>query len=111
MQLLPVMLDGLGRGAAVFLDPPYTGQSGKQAGSRLYAHSSIDHAALFEMLAGTEANFLLTYDASPEIIELVREHDFDAVCLAMKNGHHNLMSEIVITRQPLFAPGIAEVPT
>ena len=62
------------------------------------------------MLAETETNFLMTYDAAPEIIELVREHDFDAVCLSMKNGHHNMTSEIVITSQPLFAPS-AEVGT
>ena len=110
MKLLPMMLGGWGRQAAVFIDPPYTAQGGKRAGSRLYAHSSIDHAALFDMLAETETNFLMTYDAAPEIIELVREHDFDAVCLSMKNGHHNLLSEIVITSQPLFAPS-AEVGT
>ncbi len=103
MKLLPLMLGGWGRKAAVFLDPPYTAQGGKRAGSRLYAHSSLDHAALFAMLAETDANFLMTYDAAPEIIDLVREHNFNAVCLSMKNGHHNQMSEIVITSEPLFA--------
>ncbi len=103
MKLLPMMLGGWGREAAVFLDPPYTAQGGKRAGSRLYAHSSIDHAALFAMLAKHESNFLMTCDTAPEIIELVRRHDFDAVCLSMKNGNHNQMSEIVITPEPLFA--------
>lgn len=103
MKLLPLMLGGWGRDAAVFLDPPYTAQGGKRAGARLYAHSSIDHAALFSMLAEHESNFLMTYDAAPEIVELVRRHDFDAVSLSMKNGHHNQMSEIVITSEPLFS--------
>ncbi len=103
MKILPLMLRGWGREAAVFLDPPYTAQGGKRAGSRLYAHSDIDHAGLFAMLAEHEANFLMTYDGAPEIVDLVREHGFEAVCLSMKNGHHNQMPEIVITSEPLFA--------
>ncbi len=102
MKLLPLMLRGWGRKAAVFLDPPYTAQGGKRAGLRLYAHSSIKHAKLFETLAKHNANFLMTYDAAPEIVGLVRKHGFDAVCLSMKNGHHNRMPEIVITSEPLF---------
>ena len=103
MKALPMLLQGWGRKAAVFLDPPYTANGGKRAGSRLYAHSAIDHAALFSLLAEHESNFLMTYDAAPAIVELVREHEFDAVCLSMKNGHHNQMSELVITSEPLFA--------
>ncbi len=103
LKLLPVLLQGWGRKAAVFLDPPYTARGGKRAGSRLYAHSNIDHARLFSVLAANRSNFLMTYDAAPEIVELVHRHDFAAVCLSMKNGHHNQMPEIVITSEPLFA--------
>lgn len=103
LKALPMLLRGWGRKAAVFLDPPYTAQGGKRAGSRLYAHSNIDHAALFSMLATHETNFLMTYDAAPEIVELVHRHEFDAVCLSMKNGHHDRMSELVITSEPLFS--------
>ena len=103
MRLLPLLLRGWGRRAAVFLDPPYTGRGGKRAGSRLYTHATIDHAWLFAMLAKHKANFLMTYDAAPEISALVREHEFEAVCLSMKNGHHNRIPEIVITSEPLFA--------
>ena len=71
-KLLPVLLRGWGKDAAVFLDPPYTGQGGKKSGLRLYEHSAIDHRGLFRVLADTEANFLMTYDAAPEIIELVQ---------------------------------------
>ena len=102
MKLLPLMLGGWGREAAVFLDPPYTTRGGKQAGSRLYKHSSIDHGALFARMAERELNFLMTYDTSPEIIDLVRRHGFYAVCLSMKNGHHNQMSELVVTSEKLF---------
>ena len=103
MKALPMLLRGWGRKAAVFLDPPYTSASGKRAGSRLYSHSTIDHAALFDILAEHDSNFLMTYDAAPEIVDRVRGHNFDAVCLSMKNTHHNQLPELVITSEPLFA--------
>ena len=103
MKVLPALLGGWGRRAAVFLDPPYTANGGKRAGSRLYSHCNLDHAALFAMLAEHDSNFLMTYDAAPEIVDLVASHDFDAVCLSMKNTHHNRVAELVITSEPLFA--------
>lgn len=103
MKLLPFLLRGWGRKAAVFLDPPYTAKGGKRAGSRLYAHYDIDHVRLFSLLAENDTNFLMTYDAAPEIVDLVRRYDFDTVCLSMKNGHHNHLPELVITSDPLFA--------
>lgn len=102
-KLLPLLLRGWGTDAAVFLDPPYTARGGKQSGLRLYEHSQIDHEGLFELLADTEANFLMTYDAAPEIFELVERHGFEAVSLSMKNGHHNHIDELVITSERLFA--------
>ncbi len=101
-RLLPIILEGWGSRAAVFIDPPYTARGGKNAGSRLYDHSHIDHAALFKILAEHDANFLMTYDPAEEIVELVSQHDFNAVGLFMKNGHHGRMREIVITSEPLF---------
>ena len=103
MKLLPLLLQGWGKDAAVFLDPPYTSLSGKRSGVRLYEHSNVDHAGLFALLADYGANFLMTYDAAPEIIELVNSHGFEAVCLSMKNGHHNQISELVITSERLFS--------
>ncbi|MCY4236970.1 MAG: DNA adenine methylase [Rhodospirillaceae bacterium] len=103
MKLLPILLRGWGRDAAVFVDPPYTAAGGKMAGSRLYEHSNVDHASLFEMLATHRSNFLMTYDAAPEIVALVHKHGFHAAALAMKNGHHNKLVELVITPAPLFA--------
>jgi len=103
MKILPILLRGWRRSAAVFVDPPYTASGGKRAGTRLYNHYSVDHAALFDLLANHDCNFLMTYDASPEIIELVRQHNFDAVYLSMKNTHHNRIPELVITSESLFA--------
>ncbi len=102
LKILPMLLQGWGRRAAVFLDPPYTAQGGKRAGSRLYVHSEIDHAALFQVLADHDSNFLMTYDAAPEIVDLVKEHQFDAVRLSMKNTHHNRCPELVVTGEALF---------
>ncbi len=103
MKMLPVLLEGWGRRAAVFLDPPYTASGGKQAGRRLYQHFEIDHAALFRMMSEQDSNFLMTYDASAEIIHLVKKYEFNAVSLTMKNTHHNRISELVITSEALFA--------
>ena len=103
MKVLPPLLHEWGARAAVFLDPPYTAKDGKRAGARLYTHSEIDHAALFAMLADCGADFLMTYDAAPEIIALVHRHGFHAVRLSMTNRHRNPLPELVVTRDRMFA--------
>ena len=85
-----------------FVDPPYTAAGGKRAGSRLYRHYDVDHAKLFDMLANSSIDFLMTYDCAPEIVSLVKEHGFHAVRVAMKNTHHAKLSELVITRRNVF---------
>lgn len=87
--------------AVWFVDPPYTA-GGKSAGKRLYRHHAIDHRRLFALLADCGANFLMTYDRAPEIVELVGRHGFSAVEVTMKNTHHARLPELVITREPLF---------
>ena len=86
---------------AVFVDPPYTA-GGKRAGKRLYSNHEVDHARLFEVLADSDANFLMTYDRSPEIAELIKRHGFSAVAVTMKTTHHARLAELVITREPVF---------
>ncbi len=85
----------------VFADPPYTVGS-KQAGSRLYRYSEIDHDRLFRTLSDSSVEFLMTYHASPEIIQLIGDHGFYAVTVAMKNTHHARIPELVITNRPIF---------
>ena len=102
-RLLDSLLYGRGRRAAVFLDPPYTANGGKRAGSRLYTHSNVDHAALFGTLSRRKTNFMMTYDHAPEIVDLVHQYDFHAVNVRMKNTHHNYLPELVITPDPLFS--------
>jgi len=102
MKLLPFILRGWGSRAAVFVDPPYTAKGGKQAGLRLYAHAGVDHRALFSLMAKFQNNFLMTYDAVPEIKSMVRHFGFHAVTLSMKNTHRRKQLELVITPKPLF---------
>ena len=102
MKLLDPLLRQWGRSVAVFVDPPYTAGE-KRAGSRLYAHYDLNHERLFQILARHQANVLMTYDCSPEIVRLVTRYGFHAVQVRMKNAHHNRMPELVITRKALFA--------
>ena len=90
-------------GVRVFVDPPYTAAGGKRAGSRLYAHSTVRHRGIFETLAAAGTDFLMTYDCCDEVLDLVAEHEFHAVAVEMKNGHHARIPELVITRDRLFA--------
>ncbi|MCY3994628.1 MAG: DNA adenine methylase [Rhodobacter sp.] len=87
--------------AAIFVDPPYTAR-GKRAGKRLYKHNEIDHAALFRILAGSNVSFLMTYDLSPEVIDLISIHGFHAAQVLMKTTHHTKLPELVITRDRTF---------
>ena len=102
-RLLPPLLHGWGRRAAVFIDPPYTVLGGKRPGTRLYAHNELDHASLFALLAERRSNFLMTYDNAPEVVRLIRKHGFHAASVQMKNAHHNRLPELLITRERLFA--------
>ncbi len=88
-------------GTVAFIDPPYTA-GGKRAGRRLYSHNQMDHRRLFKILAQTPVDFLMTYDRSPEIAELIAEYGFHAVEVVMKNTHHAHISELVITRRAVF---------
>ena len=45
----------------------------------------------------------MTYDRSLEIESLIESHNFHAVQVMMKSGHHTVLPELVITRYPCFA--------
>lgn len=90
------------RGVRFFVDPPYTAAGGKRAGSRLYAHNEVDHQRVFRVLADSGADFLMTYDCSEEIVDLVDRFKFHAAVVEMKNGHHARIAELIITKDRLF---------
>ena len=88
--------------AAFFIDPPYTA-AGKRAGRRLYNHNEIDHEDLFEHMASVKGPFMMTYDESGEIIQMARGHGFHLAKVPMKNTHHDLLYELLITSRELSA--------
>jgi DNA adenine methylase len=83
--------------AVFFIDPPYTA-GGKNAGSRLYTHSKIDHDILFLECSKLSGDFIMTYDHSDEVRKLAIKHGFQAKPIPMKNTHHAEMTELVIGR-------------
>ncbi len=76
-----------------FIDPPYT-----VAGRRLYPHSDVDHARLFELAANIRGDFLMTYDSAGPIRKLAESFGFDTAEVAMKNTHHAILRELLIGR-------------
>jgi DNA adenine methylase len=83
-----------------FVDPPYTA-GGKRAGSRLYAHSRVDHELLFALIASASGPAMLTYDDTPEVRALSERYGFQVTGVPMKNTHHNVVHELVITKPAL----------
>ena len=91
---IQVMRDNAHREDVVFfIDPPYT-----VAGRRLYQHSEIDHADLFDAAASLRGDFLITYDNTEEIAGLARQHGFMMRTVPMKNTHHSHKLELLIGR-------------
>lgn len=101
LEVMEQMVDAPHSRTVVFVDPPYTA-AGKGAGRRLYNHNLIDHGELFSRLAKAEADFVMTYDQSPEILELIRRHCFQVKRVNMKSTHHAQIWELLITRRPVF---------
>lgn len=88
--------------AAFFVDPPYTA-AGKRAGRRLYTYNEINHEDLFERMSRVRGLFMMTYDESPEVIELARSRGFHLAKVPMKNTHHAVVYELLITSHSLTA--------
>ena len=86
--------------AAFFIDPPYTA-AGKRAGRRLYTYNEIDHEDLFERMSRVRGVFMMTYDESHDVIEMARRRGFHLAKVAMKNTHHAVMYELLITSHEL----------
>jgi DNA adenine methylase len=87
------------RDAAFFIDPPYT-----VAGRRLYAHSEIDHEALFALAGASAGDFLMTYDHAGEIRALASRHGFQTRLVPMKSTHHAQKLELLIGRDLSWFP-------
>ena len=86
--------------AAFFIDPPYTA-AGKRAGRRLYTYNEIDHDDLFNRISRVQGAFMMTYDESPDVIEMARCRGFHVAKVPMKNTHHAVIYELLITSHKL----------
>jgi len=84
-------------GVVAFIDPPYT-VGGKKAGNRLYNHFELNHERLFSVAERLRGDFVMTYDNAPEVARLARDHGLEALPIAMKNTHHEVMTELLIGR-------------
>lgn len=78
---------------AFFIDPPYT-----VAGRRLYVHSQVDHERVFRETSRAKGNFLMTYDNVEPIRALASRFGFQMHAVAMKNTHHEVMTELLVGR-------------
>ena len=89
-------------GARFFIDPhTLPAAASRQArGSMLTTPWTTPR--IFEALASSQADFMMTYDCSSEIVSLVRQHGFHGAVVEMKSGHHLKIPELVITRDRLF---------
>lgn len=83
--------------AFFFVDPPYTA-GGKNAGSRLYTHSEIDHEWLFITMSAVEGAVMMTYDDSAEVRDMAARHGFRVENVKMKNTHHEVMRELMVMK-------------
>jgi DNA adenine methylase len=106
MRLLPRFLNT--RRAAFFVDPPYTA-GGKKAGNRLYAFNDLDHEKLFAVLNKAHSPVLMTYDGALEVERLAQRYGFHVGRIPMKNTHHALMDELVITKPAFIQVGCQEL--
>ena len=86
--------------AAFFIDPPYTA-AGKRPGRRLYTYNEIDHEDLFERMSRIRGTFMMTYDESPDVIDMARRRGFHLAKVPTKNTHHAVMYELLITSHEL----------
>lgn len=79
--------------ALFFVDPPYP-----KAGKRLYNHYEIDNELLFKKLSQIKGNFLLTYDDSNIIFDLIKSHNFEYKKVLMSTTHHRKKFELLISK-------------
>ncbi len=76
-----------------YVDPPYT-----VAAKRLYTCWQVDHEALFAQMQRVRGDFLMSYDNTAEVRGLAARYGFVTRPIAMKNTHHEEMTELLIGR-------------
>lgn len=83
--------------AVFFIDPPYT-----VAGKRLYAHSELDHEALFALTNRLRGHVMMTYDDTEEVRHWAEKFGFACKRIPMKTTHHLQKHELLISNNIHF---------
>jgi DNA adenine methylase len=79
--------------AVFYIDPPYT-----VAARRLYTVWQVDHARLFEAMAGCRGDFLMSYDNTAEIAQLAKQHGFESRPIAKPGGSAGRLTHLLVGR-------------
>lgn len=75
-----------------FVDPPYT-----IAGKRLYTLCDVDHEEIFKRVHAMTCHFLLTYDKSDYVLELISKYDLKYREMPMQTTHLVKKYELLIS--------------
>ena len=68
----------------------------------LQALADMPRTVVFETLATSGYDFVLTYDPAPDIVALIDEYDLAACQATTTTTHHSRAAELIITRRPVF---------
>lgn len=79
------------KGAAFFIDPPYT-----VAGKRLYVHSEVDHDEIIRVASTVKGELLITYDNADPIRKLAEKCRLATDTIPMQNKRHVIQRELLI---------------
>jgi DNA adenine methylase len=90
----------------IYLDPPYlSNRKSKLYGNHGDLHSVFNHQRLRNCIDGIKCKFLMSYDFSPEVLDLYKEYFIYAfnVKYSVRNKSLQECSEVIITNYELLA--------
>ena len=91
-----------GPGVAIFADPPYGEQGGRQPARRLYRCWQVDHAELFDGLWRAGCPFLMTSDPGAALAARIRARGAHCETVRPRTAHGQGREEWLVSRSPLF---------
>lgn len=77
----------------LFVDPPYD-----NVAKRLYDHHELDHERLFALMSAINSPYLMTYNSTDFIKELVSKYCLDNIEIKMKSSHNIYKTELLISK-------------
>jgi DNA adenine methylase len=87
-----------------YVDPPYT-----VSARRLYTCWQVNHDALFAQMQRVRGDFLMSYDNTQEVRAMAKRFGFVSRAIAMKNTHHEKMTELLIGRDLRWLDQISDI--